>query len=422
MSLPVFAQSFPDVPKDHPNFAAIEYLDDKQILKGYEDGTFKPEKEINRAEAVKILVNGFAVPMVEETEILFKDVLTEDWFFKFVMAGYKAGIVKGYPDNSFKPANTIILSEALKIILESADAEVLEKVENDVYIDAKVSDWYAVYALFARDKNLVFADEYGKLNPGKKMTRGQFAEIVYRMIIVKEKNGAPFPLHTNWPTFKGSKIPFSIKYDPQWKIMESSGLVYFYHPDQEFFQFSPVRIYPNSAVVAVSFDNNDEELSGAEYFENLKAAFPKAKTTEFKLEGLQAMEVLQPEKLMVDWYVYLKNGNVLAVYTEYGNGLMGFQLPRYIEAMLSTFKYSEISGSDDNMALMDKIFKNVLVEGKGKEMLGLLDDEIIIETDSIGVGTGAVDYYYSSQIDHTIKYERAADTILAIRSGKTSAF
>ena len=56
------------------------------------------------------------------------------------------------------------------------------------------------------------------------------------------------------------------------------------------------------------------------------------------------------------------------------------------------------------------------------ETLDMLPDKTIISTDTIGVGTGPVDYYYSEGLDYTFKYERFADVILDSREGKTSAF
>ncbi len=48
--------SFSDVPDDHPYIKAIEYLQNNDIVQGYEDGTFRPEQTINRAEFTKVLL------------------------------------------------------------------------------------------------------------------------------------------------------------------------------------------------------------------------------------------------------------------------------------------------------------------------------------------------------------------------------
>ena len=54
--------------------------------------------------------------------------------------------------------------------------------------------------------------------------------------------------------------------------------------------------------------------------------------------------------------------------------------------------------------------------------MALFTDLKLFETDTIGIGTGPVDYYYSALYDTTLKYERSSDTLLAMKQGKTWAF
>ena len=65
---------------------------------------------------------------------------------------------------------------------------------------------------------------------------------------------------------------------------------------------------------------------------------------------------------------------------------------------------------------------SISVDGVGLDMITLLSDVELIETDTIGIGTGPVDYYYSPSADITIKYERSFDVILDIEAGQTTAF
>ncbi|PIZ76789.1 hypothetical protein COY05_00060 [Candidatus Peregrinibacteria bacterium CG_4_10_14_0_2_um_filter_38_24] len=421
----VFATDFPDVPSDNEHSVAIKYLVDKGIINGYENGTFKPNDLVNRAEATKMIVKAFNVPYDKTFEETFPDVKKDAWFFSFVMASKEAGLLIGYEDGKFKPANNINLAETLKIIEIAGNAKVPESVDNGVFLDTPKDAWYAVYALYARDHNIVLSDDYGNLHAEQPMTRQAFAEVVYRMMIVSEKNGESFPLYINWPTFVGKDIPFQIKYDDKtWPAIENKNEVIFYVADKEFLQFSPMKVYPNSGKVSVTLDNNEAKVANDLYFANLKLAFPSAEYTEFKLHGLSAMEILYPKARTVDWYVYLDSGKVLVVYTEFGGGVLGFKLQQYIKAMLATFEYKALASGDttDYTKVLDEIYSKILVEGKGMSMLNKLADKTIIETDSIGVGTGPVDYYYSEAINKTFKYERNSDTILDKRDGKMSTF
>lgn len=423
-SLPVFAASFPDVAKDHKNYDAIEYLDEHQIINGYKDGTFGPDNLLNRAEAMKIITLAFDIKTDAEYEVLFPDVLKEDWFFPYVMSAQKNGIIKGYENGKFKPANSINLAETLKMLIASSAVE-LPATSDGIFADVKSTDWFAPYMLYARNHNLLISDDYGAIHPDQAMNRADFAELVYRMMIVKESDGKSFPIDKDWSSYKGSTVPFSIKYDSaRWQIIEHNDEVIFMRPDKEFSQFSAVRMYPNSAFVNVTLDENELDMAKDQYFENVKAAFKGAQYKNFDLGTFKALEVLYPEKRIVDWYIYLSDGKVLVAYTQYGDGILGYQHQQFIKSMLQSINYSEIDKepAPDYSAMLSDIFKNILIEGKGMDMLDLLPDKKIIETDVIGVGTGPVDYYYSEGVNYTFKYERSTNVILDKREGETAKF
>jgi len=78
-----------------------------------------------------------------------------------------------------------------------------------------------------------------------------------------------------------------------------------------------------------------------------------------------------------------------------------------------------IEGSGD---FMTDVRSNILTEGVGQTTMDKFSDLVLIETDTIGIGTGPVDYYYSAEYDVTIKYERDSDTILAINDSQGTAF
>jgi len=423
MSLPAVAGSFPDVPEDHENYDAIEYLDSNGVIDGYQDGTFGPEDLVTRAQAMKIVVGALGIDFGGDYDAVFPDVHETEWYFPYVMVGAEAEIVNGYDDGTFKPGDDVNLAELLKIIVLASDVT-LPEVEDDIYADVPADIWFAPHNLYARNHNIVFPDEYGFLHAESSMSRAKFSEVVYRMMVVLEQDGEPYPLDENWDTYVGTDLPFSIKYDSDsWAVSENENEVIFYRLDQEFLQFSSMRIYPNSAVVSVTLDDNVDDLNAREYFTNISEVFVGGLYTEFELDGLDALEILYPDDRTVDWYVYLENGDILVVYTEFGNGALGYQLTQYIKAMLTTFQYRAIDNEVvDYSELLSEIFENVLVENTGMGMLDELPDKLIIETDAIGVGTGPVDYYYSEGVDYTFKYERADDVILDTREGQTTAF
>ncbi len=170
-----------DLSENHRNREAIEYLYGKGYVNGYDDGTFKPDKDINRAEFLKILVEGVGVsPTASEYSNCFSDV-TEDWYVPYVCYAKENGWVDGYPDGSFKPARTVNKVEAIKMLLNSQGVEVPETVSEDPFTDVPRGEWFAQFIDVAKDMGIL--EETGDfLDPSANMTRGNISENLFRLL------------------------------------------------------------------------------------------------------------------------------------------------------------------------------------------------------------------------------------------------
>lgn len=98
--------------------SVITQWQNKGLIQGYEDGTFKPGNTITRAEFVTLMNN--AKGFWSEGSINFSDVKNGSWFYSAVARAVAAGYVKGYSDGSFKPGNTITRAEAAVMIANAA--------------------------------------------------------------------------------------------------------------------------------------------------------------------------------------------------------------------------------------------------------------------------------------------------------------
>ncbi|MBI5414935.1 S-layer homology domain-containing protein, partial [Candidatus Peregrinibacteria bacterium] len=108
---------FDDIPSRH---WAIPYISEamrRKIVKGYEDGTFRPDANVTRAEAVKILLVAARIDVISISSNYFRDVGKNDWFRTFVNFAYFQGIIKGYRDGKFHPNQPITRAEAAKITM-----------------------------------------------------------------------------------------------------------------------------------------------------------------------------------------------------------------------------------------------------------------------------------------------------------------
>ena len=100
---------------------AISKLSALEIIGGYPDGTFKPSATITRAEFAKMAC--VASGMQESADILvntasqFSDVKAGEWYTGYINLAVSQGFVKGYPDGTFKPNNTITNAEVITVIL-----------------------------------------------------------------------------------------------------------------------------------------------------------------------------------------------------------------------------------------------------------------------------------------------------------------
>lgn len=104
---------YDDVDEDDEAYKWVSFATDMDFVHGYEDGTFRPDAEINRVEALIMILK---IAGVEETEVPdedlpFDDVFSDDWFAWVVHAGVDYGLVQGYEDGSFKPGNDITRAE-----------------------------------------------------------------------------------------------------------------------------------------------------------------------------------------------------------------------------------------------------------------------------------------------------------------------
>jgi len=420
----VLAESFPDVSGSHKNAEAISDLVNRGAISGYDNGDFGPEDGVTRAQAAKIIVLAFGLDHSQEFESTFNDVSEGDWHFEFVMAGVEEGLINGRGDGSFGPDDPVNLAATLKMSVIAGGFELPDSssLPNSIFSDVGKGDWFAPHSQFAKDNNIVFSDENGSIGAETSMTRGSFAEVIYRLLQVKENGGNPFPIDTNWAIFESFRLPFRMKYDDStWKVERGGDSVIFYYADNGMAQFSPVRVWQSSARVWLAVDKNDDNLDQGEYFDNLRSVFSGSQFTEFSLDGAGALEILDSNERTVDWYIYLSDGTVLAVFSEYGSGPIGFTHQQFIKTMLSTLELKALTFTPSDQ-LLSEILGSTLKEGKGTEMLNKLTDKVIIETDTIGVGTGPVDYYYSAQLNYTFKYERSMDVILDAREGETTAF
>ena len=172
--------TFPDVEQGKYGYTAIVSLATRGIIKGYADGTFKPNKSVNRAEFMQLLVLGVHPLERNGDAWCFPDVVA-DWYSETVCAGKRLGWVAGYPDKKFHPERTIRKSEAIKIIISSLGLPIASSAPLPAGVTE--SAWYTPFVRKAVELKIL-------LEPGfvadAEVTRADTAVWMYRALKVKE--------------------------------------------------------------------------------------------------------------------------------------------------------------------------------------------------------------------------------------------
>ena len=122
-------------------YPAVGFMTENNIIKGYEDGTFRPNAPITRAE--------FATIASKFDEILggdvkgFYDVPASHWALKYINSAYERGWVTGYEDGSFRPDRNITRAEVVtvtnKMLIRYADIDYV-RAHRDLLINFKDLD------------------------------------------------------------------------------------------------------------------------------------------------------------------------------------------------------------------------------------------------------------------------------------------
>lgn len=167
---------------DGPSKEKIEMLYNNKVISGKKKGVFEPKSFMTRAEFATIVTKALNLE-VQETKI-FDDVSENDWYFKYISAAYKNGIVNGVSDKEFNP-NGLITREEACVMLKRASLTVGMKEEGNFeksFSDfGSASEWAKSGIMFCISNNIL--EKSGQLlNPGETVNREEIAVMIYNML------------------------------------------------------------------------------------------------------------------------------------------------------------------------------------------------------------------------------------------------
>ncbi len=175
---------FPDVDADSKYCAAIEWAESEGIFKGYSDGKFRPNQSINRAEAIKVILEAFGVNTsgYDGDDLDFVDVNKNAWYAKYIAAAIDEGIFEGDENGrTARPNASVNRAEAVKMALEAAGISEVG-CEDSPYSDVSENSWYDQYVCAAeKEYGDVFEIVNNRFKPNESVSRAEMANMLYEM-------------------------------------------------------------------------------------------------------------------------------------------------------------------------------------------------------------------------------------------------
>jgi hypothetical protein len=172
--------SFEDVPDGYWAKMPIENTGTVGLVEGYPDKTFRPDRALTRAELATLLVRAkqLPLPMDRAAAKVFTDVDPDHWAAKYLEVAKRAGLVKGYPDGTFRPNNKINKAEGITVLVRFEGIEVAQEAHEKPYWDVNKDHWAARYIQSAKELGMLKYVEKNYLHPNNTLARAEAVEML----------------------------------------------------------------------------------------------------------------------------------------------------------------------------------------------------------------------------------------------------
>ncbi|RFU68320.1 S-layer homology domain-containing protein [Peribacillus saganii] len=203
VGLPVInasAEPMVDV-QDHWAKNEINALQERGIISGFEDGTFRPYAQVTRGQFVAFLVRALELPKGDSA---FRDVPKTSKLYNDISAAKKAGLIMGTVEGYAKADEKITRTDAAALLDRAVqhEGDYPEKAQL-VYTDARLISKYAYESVQRMTYyKLISGTQDNKFQPLKIANRGESAALIYRMLsfIGKLEGSTPVKPATSNPS------------------------------------------------------------------------------------------------------------------------------------------------------------------------------------------------------------------------------
>lgn len=193
-SVAAFAVDFPDVESTASYAQAVQELSALDVISGYDDGTFGPDKLVTRAEITKMIVDALAERSSAEASTestKFADVSADHWAKGYINQGVANGFIAGMSDTEFDPDANVTYVQAQKMLVSAIGYETYAQAQGG---------WPTGYKTYAA--SLDITKGISGITDSTELTRAQVAQMIDNAM------DAPLCVIASWKTeWNGSKTP-----------------------------------------------------------------------------------------------------------------------------------------------------------------------------------------------------------------------
>ena len=193
-SVAAFAVDFPDVESTASYAQAVQELSALDVISGYDDGTFGPDKLVTRAEITKMIVDALAERSSAEASTestKFADVSADHWAKGYINQGVADGFIAGMSDTEFDPDANVTYVQAQKMLVSAIGYETYAQAQGG---------WPTGYKTYAA--SLDITKGISGITDSTELTRAQVAQMIDNAM------DAPLCVIASWKTeWNSSKTP-----------------------------------------------------------------------------------------------------------------------------------------------------------------------------------------------------------------------
>lgn len=180
---PAQAAVFKDMGTEDDSLPYINYLVQKNIIQGFPDGNFHPQGEITRAQMAQMLMKACGNSPSSTPSVSFSDVSPQHWAYNAINVAVQTGYIKGYPDGTFRPEAPASRAEVATMLLRITSEDIPDISIPDSVKDIN-NHWASLQVSVALDANIMELTSPGKFSPDQPANRAEVARGLAIMLIL----------------------------------------------------------------------------------------------------------------------------------------------------------------------------------------------------------------------------------------------